>query len=156
MAPLEGIGGYLVGTEGLYRADTLATKGTAVTGTATAPTAVTAPYPDLAAGATSGSVKVTVLAASRAFDSGFIAVSAGGRIVETADIGSVLRAGGGTVTMSDVPAGSKLAPANGVPYQLAVRAWNSSNAAGTMKRVAAPTSLTLGDSGQAVSTVQVQ
>jgi len=153
-SPVEGNGGYKVGSEGLFRTDTLDLNSSILTGTATAPTLVIAPSPALVSGALSGTLTVSVSAPS-GLDTGFITVSSGGRIVETDDISKLLQAGGGTATISGIPAGSALAPSGGPAYQLAVRAWSSGNPDGTITRTAAPSSVTLGNSAAATSTIQV-
>lgn len=146
-APLEGLGGFVVGTEGLYRADTLATGPVIVTGTSTAPTQVFAPLPLLPSGAVAGTLSLTITAPSGHYDSGFVVVSAGNRVVETAGIAALLTAAGGTINIPGLPAGSVLAASGGVPYQVAVRAWNSADPASSFARVAGTTSVALGDSG---------
>jgi len=154
-APLEGNGGYVIGTEGLYRADTLATSPTVVTGTSAAATPVTAPYPRLPAGAVAGTISVVLAAPPGEFDSGFVVVSAGNRVVETTNVGALLNAGGGTVLITHVPGGSALASSTGVPYQVAVRAWLSTNAATSFVRVASTASIVLDNSGTGSVSLQV-
>jgi hypothetical protein len=146
-APLEGVGGFLVGSEGLYRADTLTTAAAIVTGTSVAPTQVFAPRPLLPTGAVPGTLSLTITAPSGHYDSGFVVVSAGNRVVETTGIASLLAAAGGNVNITNLPAGSALAASGGVPYQVAVRAWNSGDPAASFVRVAATTSVPLGDGG---------
>jgi Domain of unknown function (DUF4382) len=144
--PLEGQGGYVVGSSGLYRADTLNTVASAVTGSLAAPTVVPAPLPTMPTGATAGTLTVSVSTTSRdEFDSGFVTVSSGNRLVETAGIASILPGGGGTVTITNLPSGTALVSGSGVPYQVAVRAWNSSDPADTIVRVAGPNSLSFGN-----------
>ena len=146
-APLEGVGGFLLGTEGLYRADTLTTGPAIVTGASTAPTQLFAPLPLLVAGAVPGTLSLTVTAPSGHYDSGFVVVSAGNRVVETAGIASLLAAAGGSINITNLPAGSALAASGGVPYQVAVRAWDSGDPASSFVRVAGTTSVPLGDGG---------
>ena len=107
---LEGQGGYVIGTEGLFRTDTLDVKSSVLTGTVTAPSLVFAPSPALVSGAVAGTLSVSIAASNTSLDSGFITVSAGGRIVDTADISKLLQTGGGTATIAGIPAGSVLAP----------------------------------------------
>jgi hypothetical protein len=154
--PAEGKGGYVVGTTGLYRADTLSTNPVVVQGTSNSPTLVTAPFPTVAAGGRSGTLTVTVQVPVGRFDSGFVAIGAGNRLVETANVGPLLQKGGGSFTMTRIPSGSGFAPATGVPYQASLRAWNSRDAAGTITRVAATGSVTLGDLGVAAIALQAQ
>lgn len=154
-APLEGSGGYVVGSEGLYRVDALVTTPAVITGSSTAATPVMAAVPGMRAGAVAGRLAVSIAAAAGEYDSGFVVVSAGGRVVETANVGALLLSGGGTVTLAGIPSGSSLAPATGVPYQVAVRAWNSGNVAASFVRVASTTSVTLGNSGYASVSLQM-
>ena len=51
---------------------------------------------------------------------------------------------------------SALAPSAGVPYQVAVRAWNTGNATSTYVRAAATNSVNLGDSGAATVSLSFQ
>jgi hypothetical protein len=155
-APLEGAGGYRIESEGLYRAVTFATGSAIVGGSVTSPTLLDAPYPSLAAGAIPGSITLTVATTSGQYDSGFAVISSGGRLVETADVSALLRAGGGTATVGGLPAGSALVPGAGVPYQAAIRAWNSSDPAGTLVRASAAASTSLGDAGTGAITIQLQ
>jgi hypothetical protein len=154
LAPSEGDGGYLVGSEGLYRADTLAGTSTVINGTAAAPTELSVPLPAVAAGGVTGNLTITIASTAGSYDSGFLLVSSGDRVVESASIPSLLAAGGGTVTLS-LPAGSALAAPSGVPYQVAIRAWSSANPTSTLVRVAGANSVNLGDSGAAAVSVQV-
>jgi hypothetical protein len=154
LAPAEGDGGYVPGSEGLFRTDTLAGTATVVSGTAGAPTEVLVPAPAVAAGGITGTLAVSLSSTVGSYDSGFLVVSSGDRIVETAAIGSALASGGGSVTLS-LPAGDVLAPPSGIPYQVAVRAWSSSNPTSTLTRVAGPHSVNLGDSAAASLSIQV-
>ena len=153
-SPAQGNGGYITGSEGPYRTDALAAAATAVTGTLTGPSEVAVPVPGIAAGGRAGALTVTISAPPGGFDAGFLVASAGGRVVETADIASLLAAGGGIVTLS-LPAGSALAASAGVPYQVAARAWNSSNPAGTYLATAGSGSVNLGDTGIAAVAIAV-
>jgi hypothetical protein len=152
--PAQNDAGFIIGSEGLYRTDTLAGTAATVAGISTAPTEVFVPVPTVAAGGQLGTLTVT-LSSPGGFDSGFIVASAGDRVVETANVPQVLAAGGGTVTLS-VPAGSALASSAGVPYQVAVRAWSSSNPTTTYVRAAATNSVNLGDSGTASIALAIQ
>jgi hypothetical protein len=154
LAPAQGDGGYLPGSEGLYRADTLAGTATVVNGTQASPTELLVPVPAVASGGVTGTLAITLTSTAGSYDSGFLVVSSGDRIVETAPIPTQLAAGGGTVTVS-LPAGSALAPTNGVPYQVGIRAWSSSDPTSTLVRVAGPNSVNLGDSGTAALSIQV-
>jgi hypothetical protein len=154
LAPAEGDGGYVPGSEGLFRTDTLAGTATRVSGTAGAPTEVLVPAPAVAAGGITGTLAVSLSSTAGSYDSGFLVVSSGDRIVETAAVGSALAAGGGSVTLS-LPAGDVLAPPSGIPYQVAVRAWRSSDPTSTLTRVAGPNSVNLGDSAAASLSIEV-
>ncbi len=155
LAPVEGEGGYVVGTEGLYRADTLVTGPSVISGTSTAPTPVVAPYPGIAAGGVPGTIALTLTVAVGEFDSGFVVISAGNRVVEAANVSTLLSTGGGTLNIVNLPAGSGLAATTGVPYQVAIRAWNSSSPAATFVRVVSTTSSVLGTSGSAAVSLQL-
>ena len=146
-APAEGNGSYLIGSEAPYFTDTRDSVGTGITGTAGEPTSITAPVPTLPAGAVSGTLTVTLSVTAGGYDSGFLTVTTGNRLVETADVSSLLQRGGGTLTLSGLPAGSALVASGGVPYQVAVRAWASSDAAGSLRKVAGTASVALGDGG---------
>ena len=90
------------------------------------------------------------------YDSGFLAVQAAHGLVETVRVDALLRLGGGSLIIDGLPAGSQLAPLAGVSDPVSLRAWNSRNAAGTITRIAAPVSVTLGDAGFGVLQLQVQ
>jgi hypothetical protein len=155
VAPAEGAGGYIVGSAGQFRAETLAAASTAVSGGINRPTVVEVPYPEVADGGRPGTLSVTVVATVGRYDSGFIAVMAGSGLVEAVDIGTLLERGGGLVTIGGLPAGSALAAPAGVPYRVSVRAWNSRNASGTLTRVTAAGSATLGDAGAGSFALQI-
>jgi hypothetical protein len=154
-APAQTNGGFIVGSEGLYRSDTLAGTATVVAGTASAPTEIFVPQPTVAAGGLTGALTVTLSAPAGGFNAGFVVASAGDRVVEGANVAGILAAGGGTVTLS-VPGGSGLAASGGVPYQVAVRAWNTSNPTTTYVRAAATGSVSMGDSGAAAISLAIQ
>ncbi len=154
--PLEREGGYVVGSSGLYRADTLNSVPSTITGTLAVPTIVVAPVPTLPAGAFAGTLTVSVSTTSRdEYDSGFVTVSSGNRLVETAGIAAILPGGGGTITITNLPSGTALVSGAGVPYQVAVRAWNSSNPSGTITRTAGPNSLSFGNGSAGSIAIQL-
>jgi Domain of unknown function (DUF4382) len=155
LTPVEGNGGFVVGTEGLYRADTLARTPSVISGASGAGTPVVAPYPAIAAGGSAGTIALTISTTAGLYNSGFVVVSAGGRIVETVNVAALLLAGGGTVTIANLPAGGGLVPSGGVPYQLAVRAWNSNNATSSFTRVATTSSVVLGNGGVGSVSLQI-
>lgn len=155
-SPAEGTGGYLVGSSGLYRAEALASRSSDVTGGRNRPTIVTVPDPQLADGGRAGTIAVTISAAVARYDNGFITVMAGPEVIETVDVGALLERGGGIVTIGGLPAGSALAPVAGVPYRIALRAWNSRNASGSLASLASERSVSLGDTGTGSFALRVQ
>jgi len=70
-------------------------------------------------------------------------------------LATVLGAGSGAVIVTGLPAGSALVGSAGVSYQVAIRAWNSTDPTSTFVRVAGPTSTSLGDSGVASTSITV-
>ena len=91
---------------------------------------VTLPALTLAAGTTSGSLSALVHPASPGrYDQGELLVSHNGTLVATASISAALAGAGGSVTVSGLP--SETADA---VYYVSVRAWNSSDPAGTLQR----------------------
>ena len=153
LAPVEGAGGYVVGTEGRYRADTLSTTPSVVSGTSTAPTPIFAPYPAFAAGGVTGTIALTLTTTAGIYDSGFVVISAGNRVVEAVTVGALLSTGGGTIKILNLPAGAALTATTGVPYQVAIRAWNSNSAAASLVRVISTSSTVLGNGGSAAVTL---
>jgi hypothetical protein len=154
--PAEGTGGYLVGSSGAYRQGELATRTSDVSGSSGRPTVVTVPFPEVASGGRRGTLTVNLLATPGQYDNGFVAVMAGHELVETVEIGTLLDRGGGLITIAGLPAGAALAPATGIPYRVAVRAWNSRNAANTFTWTAATRSVILGDTGVGAFSFQLQ
>jgi len=155
-APSEGEGYYVVGSDGPYKADALASAATKISGTATVPTTVAAPVPALASGLAAGSLQVSVAASAGRYDSGFLIVTAGNRVLDTASVGSVLAAGGGTVTITGLPVGNAAAtPSTAIPLSVGIRAWNSGNPASALASVAAAGSATIGSTGVATLSVTV-
>lgn len=155
MTPNEGAGGYLVGSSGRYRERTVASEPSDVRGSSRNPSVVTAPHPAIAGGGLAGSLTVSIFVPAGRYSRGFLTVSAGHGVVETAIVDALLARGGGSVILDDLPAGSALAPAAGVPYQVSVRAWDARNPGGTVTRVAAGASVTLGDGALGEVTLQL-
>ena len=153
--PAQNDGGFIIGSDGLYRTDTLAGTATPVSGSAAAPSEIFVPLPTVASGGQIGTLSVSISVPAGTFNAGFLLASAGDRVVDGANIASLLAGGGGTVTLS-LPGGSGLAASAGVPYQVAVRAWNTGNAATTYVRAAAGNSINLGDSGAASISLSFQ
>lgn len=154
--PSERDGGYVVGSGGPYRADTLAAAPVVVTGSSSRATLVTVPYPEFAAPGRAGRLALNLSAPVGRYDRGFVTVMAGGRVVETTSVDQLLERGGGTVIVDGLPSGGALAPVAGVSYRAALRAWNSRNAAGTIRRVAASGSASLGDQGSGALRIEVR
>ena len=106
--------------------------------TVSAPTAagVTAATPvalgtlALAAGNSAASVAASVQPSSAGkYDRGELMLSQNGQLIASAPLDAALKAGGGTVQLAGVPGGTP-----GSVYYLTVRAWNSSDPAGTLTR----------------------
>jgi hypothetical protein len=75
----------------------------------------------LASGTSSGSVAATVaLSSPGKYDSGELLLSNNGTLVASTPLNAVLKQGGGTVNLTNVPAGTPSAL-----YYVTVRAWNS-------------------------------
>jgi hypothetical protein len=156
VAPAERAGGYLAGSSGPYREDTLAAESVVVTGTSSRPTLVAVPYPGFAGNGRAGRLTLSVQAPVGRYDRGFVTVMAGGRLVETVAVDDLLARGGGLVIVDGLPSGGTLAPVAGVSYLAGLRAWNSRNAAGTIQRVAAAESASLGDGGTGALLLEVR
>lgn len=154
--PSERVGGYLVGSAGPYRELTLAAGPVVVTGSSSRPSQIAVPFPEFAAGGRAGRLTVNLQAPVGRYDRGFVAVMAGHQLVETVNVDGLLERGGGTLLIEGLPSGSALAPAAGVSYRAALRAWNSRNAAGTIRRVASDGSAALGDAGTGALQLEVQ
>jgi hypothetical protein len=71
-------------------------------------------------------------------DRGELRLSQNGQLIASAPLDAALQAGGGTVQLAGVPGGT---PAS--VYYLTVRAWNSSDSAGTLTRQWYPDALDL-------------
>ena len=154
-APVEGQGGYVIGTEGVYRRDALAAAPSLINGLSGAPTPVLPPFAAVAAGGTAGTIALALTSPAGEFDAGFVVVATGNRVVETVNVGTLLAAGGGTVNIVNLPAGKALASTAGVPYRLALRAWNSSTPATSFVRVATTASVVLGDVARASAAIDL-
>ncbi|MGP8034141.1 MAG: DUF4382 domain-containing protein [Steroidobacteraceae bacterium] len=131
-APLEGAGTYRVAATAPFYADG------ALTVTVSAPTTagVTTAGPvalgtlALAAGTSAASVSATVKPATAGkYDHGEIMLSQSGQLVASGSLDAALQAGGGSVQLTGVPGGASTSI-----YYLTVRAWNSSDPAGTLTR----------------------
>lgn len=156
VTPVQRAGGYVAGSSGPYRTDTLADEAVVVTGGSDRPTVVTVPYPEIAASGRSGRLAINVQAPVGRYDRGFITVMTAGRLVDVLSIDELVDRGGGVVFVDGLPSGAALAPDAGVSYRAALRAWNSRNAAGTIQRVAATASASLGDLGAGTLLIEVR
>jgi uncharacterized protein DUF4382 len=146
-APAEGAGSYQVaGTAPLY-ADgalgTLVSAPTTVGVTTAAP--VTLATLALAAGSTASTVSASVSPATAGkYDHGEIMLSQNGQLIASAPIDAALAGAGGTVQLTGVPGGTPTSV-----YYVTVRAWNSSDPAGTLTRQWYSTALDLRGAGSA-------
>ena len=150
-APAEGAGRYLVAASAPSFTDgTLTTTVSAPPAGTTTPVAVTVPALTLAPGATSGSISASVTQATAGkYDHGELLVTHDGTLVATTPLDAALTQGAGaTITVNGLPTGLSAAL-----YYVAVRAWNSRDASGTLQRQSYPTAIDL--RGSATGAVQV-
>jgi Domain of unknown function (DUF4382) len=149
-APTEGAGRYLVAASAPSFTDaTLTTTVSAPpAGTTTVP--FTVPPLTLAPGATSGSISASVTQATAGkYDHGELLVTHDGTLIATTPLDAALAQGAGaTITVHGLPTGTSAAL-----YYVAVRAWNSRDASGTLQRQSYPTAIDL--RGSATGAVQV-
>ena len=140
-AAAEGAGRYLVAASAPSFADgSLATSVSAPPAGTTTPVLVSVPALALAPGTSSGSISASITqATSGKYDRGELLVTHDGALVAHAALDSALAQGAGaTATVNGVPAGTATAV-----YYLTVRAWNSRDAPGTLRRQWYPTALDL-------------
>jgi hypothetical protein len=150
-APAEGAGRYLVAASAPSFTDgTLTTTVSAPPAGTTTPVAVTVPALTLAPGVTSGSISASVTQATAGkYDHGELLVTHNGALVATTPVDAALAQGAGaTITLNGLPTGNSAAL-----YYVAVRAWNSRDATGTLQRQSYPTAIDL--RGSATGAVQV-
>ena len=150
-APAEGAGRYLVAASAPSFTDgTLTTTVSAPSVGTTTPVAVTVPALTLAPGVTSGSISASVAQATALkYDHGELLVTHNGALVATTPVDAALAQGAGaTITVNGLPSGTSAAL-----YYVAVRAWNSRDATGTLQRQSYPTAIDL--RGSATGAVQV-
>jgi hypothetical protein len=150
-APAEGAGRYLVAASAPSFTDgTLTTTVSAPPAGTTTPVAVTVPALTLAPGATSGSISASVTQATAGkYDHGELLVTHDGTLVATTPLDAALAQGAGAaITASGLPTGTSAAL-----YYVAVRAWNSRDASGTLQRQSYPTAIDL--RGSATGAVQL-
>lgn len=137
VAPAEGAGNYIVSAGAPSYSDgrlttiiKAPTASSSTTSTSTTPVTVTLPALKLAPGTTAGSLTALVRPATPGkYDEGQLLVSHNGTLVATVSIGAALAGAGGSATVSELPAET----ADAV-YYVSVRAWNSSDPAGTLQR----------------------
>lgn len=128
--PQEGAATYEVVGNSPWRA--ISNFGATITGSSTAQT-ITVPPPNLPFGAVGRSLAGTISFSSPGlYDSLYVLISRGGQLVEAMNLSASL---GGqksiNFTATNLPGGTRDAV-----YDVAVRAWNSGNAASTLTRVA--------------------
>ncbi len=146
-APAEGTGTYQVaGTAPLYADGAL---GTLVSAPATAGVTTAGPVTlatlALAAGSTASTVSAAVSPATAGrYNHGEIMLSENGQLIASAPIDAALAGAGGTVQLTGVPGGTPTSV-----YYVTVRAWNSSDPAGTLTRQWYSTALDLRGAGSA-------
>lgn len=146
-APAEGAGAYqAAGTAPLYADGAL---GKLVSAPATAGVTTAAPVTlatlALAAGSTASTVSAAVSPATAGkYNHGEIMLSENGQLIASAPIDAALAGAGGTVQLTGVPGGTPTSV-----YYVTVRAWNSSDPAGTLTRQWYSTALDLRGAGSA-------
>ncbi len=130
-APAEGAGTYQVAASAPLYADGLLGTTVAAPTTAGVTTAgpVTVGTLALASGS-AASVAASVQPSSAGkYDHGELMLSQNGQLIASAPLDAALAAGGGTVQLAGVPAGTPTSV-----YYVSVRAWNSGDPAGTLTR----------------------
>jgi hypothetical protein len=138
-APKEGAGIYLVAAGAPSFADGALNNTVTAPPSGTAPATVHLPALTPASGTASGSISVKISEASAGkYNHGEVLVAHEGQLVAVAALDAAFAQGGGTVTVSGVPAQTSSAL-----YYLSVRAWNSSDPSGTLQRQQYPTALDL-------------
>jgi hypothetical protein len=146
-APAEGTGTYHVaGTAPLYADGALGAlvSAPATAGVTTAAPVTLAPLA-LAAGSTASTVSASVSPATAGkYNHGEIMLSQNGQLIASAPIDAALAGAGGTVQLTGVPGGTPTSV-----YYVTVRAWNSSDPAGTLTRQWYSTALDLRGAGSA-------
>ena len=143
-APKEGAGHYRVAASAPSFTDgALTTTVSAPPAGTTTPVAVTVPALALAPGTTAGSISASVTQATAGkYDHGELLVTHDGTLIATTPLDAALAQGAGaTLTVSGLPAGTAAAL-----YYVAVRAWNSRDASGTLQRQSYPTAIDLSGS----------
>ncbi|HEY0768197.1 MAG TPA: DUF4382 domain-containing protein [Steroidobacteraceae bacterium] len=150
-APAEGAGRYLVAASAPSFTDgSFTTIVSAPPPGATTPVPVTVSGLTLAPGATFGSISASITEATAGkYDHGELLVTHDGALVATAPLDAALAQGAGAaITVNGVPSGTSAAL-----YYVAIRAWNSRDASGTLRRQSYPTAIDL--RGSVAGTVQL-
>ncbi|HVP33634.1 MAG TPA: DUF4382 domain-containing protein [Steroidobacteraceae bacterium] len=131
-APAEGAGTYQVAASAPLYADGslgLTVSAPTAAGVTAAPPVTLAPLA-LASGSSTASVAAVVLPATAGkYDHGELMLSQNGQLIASAPLDAALASGGGAVQLAGIPGGT-----SGSLYYLTVRAWNSSDPAGTLTR----------------------
>ena len=135
--PAEGAGTYRVSASAPLFADGLLT--TTVSAPASATTSavlVTVPTLTVAPGVSLASISAAVSQATRGkYDRGELIVTHDGAVIDTVALDAALaQTSGGSVLINRLPAGTGGGAGNAALYYLTVRAWNSSDPAGTSHR----------------------
>jgi hypothetical protein len=152
-APAEGAGRYLVAASAPSFTDgTLTTTVSAPPAGTTTPVVVTVPALTLAPGAAAGSISASVTQATAGkYDHGELLVTHDGTLVATTPLDAAFAQGAGaTITASGLPTGTSAAL-----YYVAVRAWNSRDASGTLQRQSYPTAIDLRGSATAAAQLTI-
>ena len=131
-APAEGSGTYQVAASAPLYADGplgLTVSAPTAAGVTAAGPVTLAPLA-LASGSSTASVAAVVLPATAGkYDHGELMLSQNGQLIASTPLDAALAAGGGPVLLAGIPGGT-----SGSLYYLTVRAWNSSDPAGTLTR----------------------
>ena len=156
--PVEGAGGYLLSAQAALFADGALSSTIAPPQSGSGPELVVVPTLLPADGAGSGTVSVTVAPSTGGkYNHGQLIVSHDGAVVQTVTIDSALtQNGGATLLVAGLPAGGGGGSFDNAVYYLSVRAWNSSNPAGTLTRQSYTTPVDLSTGSAAAQTLTVQ
>ena len=153
-APAEGAGGFQVAATAppLYADGLLGTTVSApTTAGVTAAPPVTVGTLALAAGSSAASVAALVQPASAGkYDHGQLMLSQNGQLIASAPIDAALRAGAGAVQLAGLPGGTSSSV-----YYVSVRAWSSSDPAGTLTRQWYPGAIDLRSAAAAIVALTV-
>jgi hypothetical protein len=132
----EGTATYQIVTDAPQRA--ASAFGTTVAGASSGSTtavSITLPQPNLPAGAVTRAISGTInLSTAGKYDALYVLVSRGGQLIDAINLSTSLGANSSVNFSANVPGGT-----TGSVYDVAVRAWNSADAANTLTRVAVTT-----------------